>query len=87
LARRLGASDEQLAELRRGDLSRFEPAWAAALAYAAHMTPTGGTVSGDAYAALTSHWQPAQIVEITAVAALFNYFNRFAIALEVTVSR
>ena len=51
------------------------------------MTPTGGTVSGDAYAALAEHWTAPQIVEITAVAALFNYFNRFAIALEVPVTR
>jgi alkylhydroperoxidase family enzyme len=87
LARRLGASDEQLATVAAGDVSGFEPAWAAALAYAAHMTPTGATVNGDAYAALASHWTPAQIVEITAVAALFNYFNRFAIALEVPVTR
>jgi alkylhydroperoxidase family enzyme len=87
LARRLGASDEQIADLARGDVSRFEPARAAALAYAAHMTPTGATVSGDAYAALAAYWQPPQIVEITAVAALFNYFNRFAIALEVPVTR
>jgi alkylhydroperoxidase family enzyme len=87
LARRLGASDDQIAALARGDVSGFEPAWAAALEYAAHMTPTGGTVAGDAYAALASHWEPAQIVELTAVAALFNYFNRFAIALEVPVTR
>jgi alkylhydroperoxidase family enzyme len=87
LARRLGASDDEIEALRRGDLSRFELAWRAALAYAAHMTPTGGTVRGDAYAALAAEWQPAQIVEITAVAALFNYFNRFAIALEVPVTR
>jgi alkylhydroperoxidase family enzyme len=87
LARRLGASDEQLVALAAGDVSGFDPAWAAALEYAAHMTPTGGTVSGDAYTALASHWLPAQIVEITAVAALFNYFNRFAIALEVPVTK
>ena len=87
MARRLGATDEQIAALARGDVSGFEPAWAAALAYAAHMTPTGATVSGDAYDALAAHWEPAQIVEITAVAALFNYFNRFAIALEVPVTR
>jgi alkylhydroperoxidase family enzyme len=87
LARRLGATDEQLAALGAGDVSGFDAAWAAALSYAAHMTPTGATVSGDAYAALASHWQPAQIVEITAVVALFNYFNRFAIALEVPVTR
>ncbi len=87
MARRLGASDEQLTSLRVGDLSSFDPTWAAAIGYAAHMTPTGGTVSGDAYAALASHWRPEQIVEITAVAALFNYFNRFAIALEVPVTK
>ena len=87
MARRLGATGEQIAALARGDVSDFPPAWAAALAYAAHMTPTGATVGGDAYAALASHWEPPQIVEITAVAALFNYFNRFAIALEVPVTK
>jgi alkylhydroperoxidase family enzyme len=87
LARRLGASDEQIAGLAAGDVSGFDPAWAAALAYAAHMTPTAATVSGDAYSALASYWEPPQIIEITAVAALFNYFNRFAIALEVPVTR
>ncbi|MFN2566807.1 MAG: carboxymuconolactone decarboxylase family protein [Gemmatimonadaceae bacterium] len=87
MARRLGAKDEQVAALARGDLSSFSPAWASALAYAAHMTPTGATVSGDAYRVLATHWDSPQIVEITAVAALFNYFNRFAIALEVPVTR
>jgi len=87
LARRLGASDEQVAAVRAGDVSGFAPAWSAALAYATQMTPSGGTVSWDAYDALATHWTPAQIVEITAVAALFNYFNRFAVALEVPVTR
>jgi alkylhydroperoxidase family enzyme len=87
LARRLGATDRQIRALAAGDLSDFEPAWAAALEYAGHMTPTRGTVSGDAYAALAAHWEAPEIVEITAVAALFNYFNRFAIALEVPVTR
>ena len=87
MARRLGAPDEQIAALRAGELSGFGPAWAAAIAYGAHITPTGATVSGDAYAALASHWNSEQIVEITAVAALFNYFNRFAIALDVPVTK
>ena len=87
MARRLGASDDQITALAAGDVSSFEPPWAAALEYAAHMTPTGAAVSGDAYAALASSWEPPQIIEITAVAALFNYFNRFAIALEVPVTR
>ena len=87
MARRLGAREDQIGALRAGDLSSFEPAWAAAIAFGAHMTPSGATVSGDAYEALASYWGPEQIVEITAVAALFNYFNRFALALEVPVTR
>jgi alkylhydroperoxidase family enzyme len=87
LARRLGASDKQVEALAAGDLSGFDAPWAAALEYAAHMTPTRGRVSGDAYAALAEHWDAPQIVEITAVAALFNYFNRFAIALDVPATR
>ena len=87
MARRLGASGEQLEALARGDLTSFQPSWQTALAYAAAVTPTGATVDADAYAALGAHWVPAQIVEITAVAALFNYFNRFALALEIPVTR
>ena len=70
-----------------GDLSSFQPGWAAAISYGAHMTPTGATVKGDTYGALAAHWTAEQIVEITAVAALFNYFNRFALALEVPVTK
>jgi alkylhydroperoxidase family enzyme len=39
------------------------------------------------YEELARHWAPEQIVEITAVIALFNYFNRFAEALHVPVTR
>ena len=51
------------------------------------MTPTRGRVDDAAFAELASHWTAAQIVEITAVVALFNYFNRFAEALAVPVTR
>ena len=51
------------------------------------MTPTGGHVGDAPFAELSRHWTPAQIVEITAVVALFNYFNRFANALAIPVTR
>jgi alkylhydroperoxidase family enzyme len=86
LARRLGGTQAQIDAMAAGDLSGFTPAWRAALEYAARMTPTGSRVAGDAYAALAAHLDAPQIVEITAVAALFNYFNRFAIALEIPVT-
>jgi alkylhydroperoxidase family enzyme len=51
------------------------------------MTQVGGHVEEDIFDELSSHWQSAQVVEITAVIALFNYFNRFANALEVPPTR
>ena len=51
------------------------------------MTPTPGKVSPDVYATLERHWSSAQIVEITSVICIFNFFNRFANALEIPVTR
>lgn len=47
------------------------------------MTAHAGNVRPDVYGALESHWNPGQIVEIVSVIGLFNYFNRFAIALDI----
>jgi alkylhydroperoxidase family enzyme len=51
------------------------------------MTPTPGNVSRELFAALERHWSSAQIVEITSVICMFNFFNRFANALVIPVSR
>ena len=59
----------------------------AALAFADAMTPTGSQVPDEVFNELAGHWDAAQVVEITAVVALFNYFNRFAEALHVPVTR
>ena len=83
MARRLGATDELIARLGGGDLATLDDSWAAALRVAESMTAHGGEVSADAYATLESHWSPGQIVEIVAVIGLFNYFNRFAIGLDI----
>jgi alkylhydroperoxidase family enzyme len=87
LARRLGTTDAELDALRRGDLSPFQPAWRAALRFAEQVTPTRGAADAELFAELAAHWTEPQIVEITAVIALFNYFNRFALALEIPVTR
>ena len=87
LAGRLGATPEQLEAVLRGDWSPFEPAWGAAFAWADAMTPEASHPSDDVWAALAAHWTPPQIVEITAVIALFALFNRFANALQVPPTR
>lgn len=83
MARRLGATDEQIARLARKDFAGLEDGWIAALRVAESMTQIGCRVSDAEFASLESHWNPGQIVEIVAVIGLFNYFNRFAIALDI----
>ena len=83
----MSVTEEQLADVAAGRFGGFDPAWAAALAFADEMTRTGGHVSDECFAALSSRFTNAQAVEITAVAALFNYFNRFANSLKIPVTR
>ena len=70
-----------------GGLARFEPAWRAAFHYADAVTASGHAVTDELYASVAAHWDPGQIVEITAVIGLFAYFNRFNDALRVEVTR
>ncbi len=83
MARRLGATDEQFAALARSDFSGFPPGWQAALRYAEDVTPSRGHATAGTFEDLAAHWSAVQIVEITAVICIFNYFNRFAIALDI----
>ena len=87
MARRLGGSDEQLDGVGRADYGVFDDDWRVALAYADALTPTPGEVPDDVYAALAARWNATQIVEITSVICLFNFFNRFAHALEIPVTK
>ncbi len=83
----MGATDAQLDAVSRGDATAFEASWAAALQMADAMTPTPGTVSDDVFDELARHWTPPQIVEIIAVICMFAYFNRFAHALAIPITR
>jgi alkylhydroperoxidase family enzyme len=87
LARRLGATDAQLDAVAKGRYDDFPEGWQSALRYADAATPTRPEVPDDVYAALARAWRAGQIVEITSVIALFNYFNRFAIALRIPPTR
>lgn len=87
MARRLGGTDAQLDAVARGVYNVFDAPWRAAMRYADAMTPTPGIVPEPVYAELASHWSPAQIVEITAVICMFAFFNRFAHALAIPVTK
>ena len=83
----MGGTDAQLDAVARGAYAVFDVSWASAFRYADMMTHTPGIVSDEVYADLASHWTPVQIVEITAVIAMFNFFNRFAHALAIPITR
>ena len=87
MARRLGATDAQLAALESGDTTSFDAGDAAALACADAMTRDAGRISHSMFATLGTQWNHAQTIEIIAVIGLFNYFNRLANALDVPPTR
>jgi uncharacterized peroxidase-related enzyme len=86
LATRLGATHEQLVALEQGNIDAFAPAWRAALAYAQEITCDREVQTGT-FDELAAFWTEPQIVEITAVIGVFNYFNRFANALNIPPTR
>ena len=86
MARRLKVSEEQLDAVARNDLGVFDGAWRAALEFANDLTLPGGVVADERFAELARHFTTEQIVEVTAVIALFNYFNRFANGLNIPVT-
>ena len=47
----------------------------------------GHLVSDELYEALSTHWDEAQIIEITLVIGLFAYFNRVNDALRVDITK
>jgi alkylhydroperoxidase family enzyme len=87
LSRQLGATEAQLDAVAQATYASFDEPWRAALCFADAMTPTPGIVPDETYDELARHWSPSQIVEITAVICLFNFFNRFAHALDIPVTR
>ena len=87
LARQLGYTDAELEALDRiGRPELFDPATAAALLYAERMTRDAHTVTGEIFAGLKRHYTDAEIVELTAVVGLANYWNRFTTALRIDLS-
>ncbi len=60
---------------------RFTDAERAALAYARQLTIDAHAVDEKLFARLRHHYDEGEIVEISAMAGLFNYFNRVNDAL------
>ncbi len=76
-----------MAALEKGDLGAFGPRERAALEFAEKLTRDSNHIPDEAFAGLRRHFDEGQVVEIAAVAGLFNYFNRFNNALQMEPTR
>lgn len=87
MARRHGASEALLEAIQeRGSLApvdALEPGWRVALAYADVLHRPGHDVTDDLFGRLAGAWDSGQIVEITMVIGMTEYFNRFNNSLRV----
>ena len=88
LARKLGWTDEQLANLaawpQRED---FTPSEKAALRLAETVTRDSNAVSDEQFAELQKFFNEGEIVELLCSIGLFNYFNRFNNALKMEITK
>ncbi len=65
---------------------RFTAAEQVALRYAEQLTLDAKRVDDGLWNDLREHFDEAQIVELTAAAGLFNFFNRFNDALQIDLT-
>jgi uncharacterized peroxidase-related enzyme len=78
LAKKLGYSDAQIAELPRFEASpEFSEREKAALRLAERLTRNERPLDDAELTALKEHFSEGEIVELMAASGLFNYFNRF----------
>ena len=76
-----------MAALATGDFGIFPPAERVALRFSDQLTRDSNAVLDELFAELRRHFNEGEIVEIAAVAGLFNYFNRFNNALQMEPTR
>ena len=79
-------SQESIDLLENPAAAQWTPAERVALLYAEQVTRDARRVSDDLWAELQRHFDPGEIVELTAATSLFNMFNRFNDALQVDVT-
>ena len=85
LARQLGVSEALLNALYHIDKHRhlFTEQELAALRFAEIMTTSARNVDENVWDELQAHFDDGQLVELATVIGLFNFFNRFADALQI----
>ncbi|HEY3993031.1 MAG TPA: hypothetical protein VGM01_09160 [Ktedonobacteraceae bacterium] len=85
MAKQLGVTEELLDALYRIDEHQhlFSERELAALHFAEMMTSSAQDISEEQWDELQAHFDDGELVELASVIGLFNFFNRFADALEI----
>lgn len=87
MARQLGYTETELEALdHAGPADPFDPALRAALVYAERMTRDAHSVTDKIFENLKKHYSSGEIVELSSVIGLTNYWNRFTAALRIDLS-
>jgi uncharacterized peroxidase-related enzyme len=86
LAVKRGATQEQVASLEAFETGPFTEREKAGFRYAGLLHGSGNAIDEAAFAELSAHFSLQEIVELTAVAAAFEFFPRFNSALQIPVT-
>jgi len=86
LAARRGATPEQVASYDSYESGPFTEKEKAGFRYADLLHVSGHAVDDAAFAALRRHFNSQEIIELTAVAAAFEFFTRMNTALHIPVT-
>ncbi|HSY72091.1 MAG TPA: carboxymuconolactone decarboxylase family protein [Alloacidobacterium sp.] len=86
LAKLRGASAEQVDAIDSYESGPFAEKEKAGFRYADRLHTSTHAIDDAAYAAVKEHFSDNEIIELTAVAAAFEFFPRFVSALEVPVT-
>ncbi len=85
LSRQLGVSEALLDAMYHIDDNRhlFSERELVALRYAEIMTTSARDVDEELWDQLQNHFDDGELIELSSVIGLFNFFNRFADALQI----
>jgi uncharacterized peroxidase-related enzyme len=86
MAGQKGATPEQIASYERFETGPFTEKQKAGFRFAALLHVSGHAIDSADFAAVRLHFDVEEIIELTAVAAAFEFFPRFTTALKIPVT-
>ncbi len=87
MAKQLGYTDDDLKALKNfTSAENFTPAVKAAIKLAENMTVNGQLVTDEDFVELRQYYSEPEIIELTSLVGMVNYFNRFTTTLRIDIS-